>query len=212
MSLWEKETRLEGGEAEEARFCPRPSRGGRGANSDWAPDSVTEPRMPSSRATRRMPLMIRPATDEDRVAIARMAEEVVHAGDAFVYRSVDLVLGYWYAEAASIWIAEEGGDVAGTYVVKPNQPDRGAHVANAGYMVAATHRRAGVGRRLGEHSIETARGLGYTAMQFNMVVASNRSAVRLWEDLGFAIVGTLPEVFRHTSGELVDAYVMHRRL
>ena len=156
--------------------------------------------------------MIRPATDDDRDAIAGMAEEVVRAGDAFVYRSVDLVLDYWYAPHGAVHVAEIDGAVAGTYVVKPNQPDRGAHVANAGYMVATAHRGAGLGRWLGEHSIATARALGYAAMQFNMVVATNRAAVRLWEELGFAIVGTLPAVFEHADGRRVDAYVMHRAL
>jgi ribosomal protein S18 acetylase RimI-like enzyme len=44
------------------------------------------------------------------------------------------------------------------------------------------------------------------------VVSTNKAAVSLWQKLGFAIVGTLPEVFRHQSLGYVDAYVMHRFL
>ena len=97
-------------------------------------------------------------------------------------------------------------------MVKPNQSGRGSHVANAGYMVRGAKRGLGLGRAMGEHSIDTARELGYQAMQFNMVVATNRSAVTLWERLGFRVVGTMPGVFRHRREGLVDAHVMHLAL
>jgi hypothetical protein len=49
-------------------------------------------------------------------------------------------------------------------------------------------------------------------MQFNFVVASNDSAVRLWQRCGFAIVGRVPGAFRHHSLGLVDILIMHRFL
>ena len=54
--------------------------------------------------------------------------------------------------------------------------------------------------------------MGFHAMQFNMVVSTNESAVALWKKFGFSIVGTLPRAFRHRKLGLVDAYVMHRFL
>lgn len=75
---------------------------------------------------------------------------------------------------------------------------------------AATGR--GVARRMCEYSIEQARARGFRAMQFNFVVSSNARAVGLWQSLGFAIVGRLPEAFRLPSNEYVDAFVMHRAL
>lgn len=60
--------------------------------------------------------------------------------------------------------------------------------------------------------MEEARRQGFMAMQFNMVVSTNERAVALWQRMGFAIVGTLPKVFRHSGLGLVDAYVMHRTL
>ena len=65
---------------------------------------------------------------------------------------------------------------------------------------------------MAEHALEEARRLGYRAMQFNFVIATNESAVRLWQQLGFKIVGTLPGAFRHSQKGLVDAYVMFRSL
>lgn len=155
---------------------------------------------------------LRRATAADRPAIAGMAREVVEAGEMFVFERVGDVLDYWESPGATTYVAELEGRVAGTYVVKPNQKGRGAHVANAGYMVAAEFRRRGLGRRLGEHSLGVARALGFHAMQFNMVVATNASAVRLWEELGFRIVGTVPRVFLRPCGEYADAHVMYREL
>lgn len=141
-----------------------------------------------------------------------MAREVVAAGEMFVFEEVGQVLDYWLAPRGLVFVATVDDQVAGTYVVKPNHSGRGAHVANAGYMVAEARRGHGLGRAMGEHSIVTARDLGYRAMQFNMVVSTNRSAVVLWEQLGFQVVGTVPEVFRHPSEGLVDAHVMYLRL
>jgi ribosomal protein S18 acetylase RimI-like enzyme len=49
-------------------------------------------------------------------------------------------------------------------------------------------------------------------MQFNFVVSTNARAVRLWESLGFAVVGRLPEAFLHPAEGYVDALVMYRAL
>jgi ribosomal protein S18 acetylase RimI-like enzyme len=49
-------------------------------------------------------------------------------------------------------------------------------------------------------------------MQFNFVVATNKTALRLWKDLGFEIVGRLPGAFRHSGLGFVDVYVMYRGL
>jgi ribosomal protein S18 acetylase RimI-like enzyme len=79
-------------------------------------------------------------------------------------------------------------------------------------MVAAHASGKGIGRLLGEHCLREAKLAGYLAMQFNLVVSTNTVAVGLWRSLGFAIVGTLPKVFRHKTLGLLDAYVMHRFL
>jgi len=49
-------------------------------------------------------------------------------------------------------------------------------------------------------------------MQFNFVVSTNERAVRLWQSLGFEIVGRLPLAFRHPSLGYVDALVMFQTL
>ena len=85
-------------------------------------------------------------------------------------------------------------------------------MANAGYIVAAEARGQGLASALCEHSLDTARQLGFRAMQFNFVVCTNTAAVRVWEKHGFAVVGRLPAAFRHAALGLVDALVMYRAL
>jgi ribosomal protein S18 acetylase RimI-like enzyme len=109
-------------------------------------------------------------------------------------------------------VAESGGRVVGTYLLRPNRPGLGSHVANAAFMVSPSARGLGVGRAMGEHCLAEARRLGYRAMQFNFVVSTNEAAVKLWQRLGFRIAGTLPGAFRHRTRGFVDAYVMFRTL
>jgi ribosomal protein S18 acetylase RimI-like enzyme len=108
------------------------------------------------------------------------------------------------------YVAVENKIILGTYYIKPNQPGQGAHVCNAGYMVGAQARGKGIGRELCVHSLREAVNLGFKAMQYNLVAATNVYAVKLWKDLGFEIIGTLPKAFNHKARGLVDAYVMYQ--
>ena len=62
------------------------------------------------------------------------------------------------------------------------------------------------------HSLDEALHMGYRAMQYNLVAATNVAAVRLWQKMGFEIVGTLPQAFNHAALGLVGAHVMYRLL
>jgi ribosomal protein S18 acetylase RimI-like enzyme len=96
--------------------------------------------------------------------------------------------------------------------LRPNQSGGGSHVANAAFMVAPEARGHGIGRAMGEHCLNEARRIGFRAMQFNFVVSTNEAALKLWQDLGMKIVGTLPGAFRHPQKGYVDVYVMFRFL
>ena len=104
------------------------------------------------------------------------------------------------------------GIVVGSYYLRPNTLCLGAHVANAGYVVAEPCRRQGIGSRLCQHSLQAARQLGFRAMQFNLVVCTNTAGLRCWERNGFQVVGTLPGAFRHQRLGYVDALVMVQSL
>jgi GNAT superfamily N-acetyltransferase len=113
---------------------------------------------------------------------------------------------YWFAHSALVVVARVHSRLAGAYYVKANFVGRAAHIANAGYFVVAEHRGTGIGRALVEHSITEARRLGFDAMIFNLVFQSN-PARRLYESLGFAVVGRVP-----SAVDDEDALVYWRRL
>ena len=162
-----------------------------------------------------MVLIVRAAAEADREAIWHIFHAVVSTGDTYAYPTDtprDQALGWWFPPGGWTYVAELDNRVVGTYVMKANQPGQGSHTANCGYMVAGASAGSGVGEAMCRHSLEEAKRLGFLAMQFNFVVSTNVRAVALWQRCGFAIVGTLPEAFRHPTRGLVDAYVMHRRL
>lgn len=160
-------------------------------------------------------MLIRPAEARDRQAIAAIILPTIREGATYTLdpaMSEDDALAYWLGAGKETFVAEEDGAVLGTYYLRPNQAGGGAHVGNCGYMTSAAATGRGIARRMGEHSLEHARSRGYRAMQFNFVVSTNERAVRLWQSLGFEIVGRLPLAFRHPEAGYVDALVMYRTL
>ena len=158
-------------------------------------------------------MTIRPAAEYDWPAIWTLFRSVCEAGDAFAYDTDTpeaVARKLWFDPPATAFVAEDADTFLGTYFLRPNQPGRGSHVANGGYMVAEAAR----GRRLAEamcrHSIDTAAALGYRAIQFNCVVSTNTAAVRASAKCGFAVAATLPEAFHHPDGRFVDVFIMWR--
>jgi ribosomal protein S18 acetylase RimI-like enzyme len=121
-------------------------------------------------------------------------------------------LDYWLAADKETFVTEDDGRILGTYFMKTNQAGGGSHVCNCGYITAAEATGKGIARKMCGHSLDHARSRGYRAMQFNFVVSTNERAVRLWQDMGFDIVGRLPGAFRHPTRGEVDALVMFRAL
>lgn len=160
-------------------------------------------------------LSIRPATPADDDAIWAILEPTFRAGETYpIPRDVSRAdaLAYWRTPGHSVYVAEQDGRIVGTYYLRANTGGGGAHVANCGYMTAQDATGRGVARAMCTHSLDEARARGFTAMQFNFVIASNERAVHLWQSCGFRIVGTLPGAFAHPTRGLVDAYVMFRAL
>lgn len=142
-------------------------------------------------------------------------QTIVTEGTTYVFAadsSRQVAFAYWFGPGIRSYVLEQEGRLLGMAKIVANQCDRGAHVANASFMVDPAHSGQGAGRALGEFCLHAARVAGFLAMQFNFVVSTNVAAVALWQRLGFAIVGTLPRAFLHPQLGYVDAYVMHRFL
>jgi GNAT superfamily N-acetyltransferase len=155
---------------------------------------------------------IRAATDHDWPRIWPFFEATVRAGETYAY-PLDLTLetgrDLWMADPPGATVVlEDGGELLGSARMGPNRPGRGDHIGTASFMVAPEARGRGVGRALGEYVVQWHRDQGYRGIQFNAVVETNTSAVRLWQRLGFEIVGTVPGAFESRAHGLVGLHVM----
>ena len=158
---------------------------------------------------------LRPADASDVDAIWSILEPPIRAGETYTLpREMDReqALAYWFSSDHDVFVAEEDGEVLGTYYLRANQKGGGAHVGNCGYMTAARAAGRGVATAMCAHSLEYARTRGFRALQFNFVVSSNLPAIHLWQKFGFATVGRLPGAFLHPKLGYVDALVMYRTL
>jgi L-amino acid N-acyltransferase YncA len=158
---------------------------------------------------------IRKAIDQDRHEVWEIFTSVIQTGDTYVFapdtpkEDLDKI---WFGPYMETYVLEDNGEILGTYVIKPNQVDLGAHIANGSYMVHPKAQGRGIGNLLCEHSLVEAKRFGFKAMQFNIVVSTNKVAVKLWQKHGFEIIGTIPEGFNHLELGYVDAYIMFRKL
>jgi len=158
------------------------------------------------------PLQIRPYGPSDWPAVWALLEPVFRAGETFPHdpaiTEAEAQVA-WVEQSQAVMVAVDLSEaVVGTYYLRPNTLTLGAHVANAGYVVAEHYRRQGIGSRLCQHSLQAARRLRFRAMQFNLVVGTNTAGIRCWQRNGFQVVGTLPGAFRHRQLGYVDALVM----
>jgi ribosomal protein S18 acetylase RimI-like enzyme len=160
-------------------------------------------------------MAIRAAIASDSDAIWKILEPVIRGGDTYTLpadMTREDALAYWNSRGHEVFVSEENGEILGTYYLRANQKGGGAHVANCGYVTAPWASGRGVARAMCQHSLEHAKSRGFRAMQFNFVVSSNERAVRLWQSMGFEIVGRVPGAFIHPALGVVDALVMYRHL
>jgi GNAT superfamily N-acetyltransferase len=162
-------------------------------------------------------MVVRTATEADWARIWPFFAAIVAAGETYAYPTdltIDTARSLWMASppGRTVVAVDGGGTVLGSAKMGPNRPGRGAHVATASFMVDPAGQGRGVGRALGEEMLSWARSAGYRAVQFNAVVETNTTAVRLWRALGFEILATVPEAFDHPRYGYVGLHIMYCRL
>jgi ribosomal protein S18 acetylase RimI-like enzyme len=160
-------------------------------------------------------LNFRLTNELDETALWELIQPIIRTGGSYVFSpdsSREKMMGYWLNSDKKTYLAELEGELVGTFYIRENQPDLGNHICNAGFMVGQNHGRKGIGRAMGQFALEEARRLGYQAMQFNFVLESNVYAVRLWKNLGFEVLGKIPEAYRHPELGLVSALIMYQKL
>ena len=158
---------------------------------------------------------IREALEKDFDQIWEIFHQIVSAGETFAihrYANKKKAHHIWIEQPQKTYVCEKNKKILGTYYLKKNHGGGGCHVCNCGYMVDMKAEGKGLGTMMCEHSQKIAKELGYKAMQFNLVLVSNKKAVSLWTKLGFDTVGKIPKAFDHPKIGYVDALVMHKWL
>ncbi len=175
-------------------------------------------------------LTIRRQVEADRDQIWGIIKAVISTGDTYYFApdsSKMKMIDYWFDKKKKGYVAvlsepsavaeglssqEISEKIVGIFFITQNFPDLASHIANAAYMVSPDARGIGVGRAMAEFSLIEAKRLGFKAMQFNFVIKTNENAVKLWLDLGFEIIGEIPEAFSHSTKGAINALIMYRKL
>lgn len=152
---------------------------------------------------------------KDEQGLYKIFQEVVDSGSQFPYEcsSIQEFHRQFFHPQGQVYVCHSlQGEVIGGFYIRSNFSGRSSHIANAAYMIQATYRGKGIGSLLIKASLHLAKDFGFQAIQFNMVLSQNTLAVKLYEKLGFNIIGTLPQAVRNPDGNYQDGYVMHRKL
>lgn len=155
-----------------------------------------------------MNIKIREYTTEDAAVASKIWNQVVE--DAVAFPQEDMLTvetgDAFFKEQTYTGIAEnvEDGQVVGLYILHPNNVGRCGHICNASYAVKRDMRGLHIGEKLVLNCLAMAKEKGFRIMQFNAVVASNVTALHLYERLGFKKLGVIPEGFRMADGHYED--------
>ncbi len=150
----------------------------------------------------RVKMIVRKYEDKDLQEMIRIWNEVVDDGVAFPQEEyLDEVSGKaFFASQTYTGVAEKDGQVAGLYILHPNNIGRCGHICNASYAVSSHVRGQHIGEKLVKDCLEKGKAFGFKVLQFNAVVESNIHARHLYERLGFVQLGTIPGGFRMKDG------------
>ena len=154
-----------------------------------------------------MEIIIREYIEKDIPEMVAIWNQVVEDGIAFPQEDyLNIETGKDFFESQSFCgVAEtQNGKILGLYILHPNNIGRCGHISNASYAVSSESRGLGIGEKLVRHCIEQARLLDFKILQFNAVVATNKAARRLYENIGFTQLGVIPGGFRLKDGKYED--------
>ena len=155
-----------------------------------------------------MEILIRKYNEGDLNEMCNIWNRVVEDGNAFPQEELLNEKGgkEFFSSQSYCAVAEKTSDkaVCGLYILHPNNVGRCAHICNASFAVSENSRGLHIGRALVLDCIEQAKRLGFGILQFNAVVATNTYARRLYEQLGFTRLGTIPKGFRMKDGSYED--------
>ena len=148
----------------------------------------------------------------DLAAMREIWNAVVEAGDAFPQTEPladDAQARTFFGGQTHTAVAADGEGIAGLYILHPNNIGRCGHIANASFAVRPGARGRGMGEALVRDCMARGAEYGFRILQFNAVVASNSSAIRLYERLGFRRLGRVEGGFRRPDGTYADILLLY---
>jgi putative acetyltransferase len=160
-------------------------------------------------------ILVRPADPDDASELVILAAAVGReAGDWLLttetWRPVADERRYLRAVRrhpdAAVLVAVDHDRVVGRLSLARDPHPASAHVADLGLMVAASHRRQGIGRALLEAAVAWARRAGVSKLELH-VFPWNEPAIQLYESFGFEREG-LRRGHYLRDGVPVDALLM----
>lgn len=152
---------------------------------------------------------------KDEKDLYEIFREVVEAGSQFPYEcsSIEEFRRQFFTPQGKVYVCHSlQGEVVGGFFLRANYSGRANHIANSAYMIRKKDRGKGIGSLLIKASLHLAKKQGFKAMQYNLVLSQNPLAVKLYERLGFNIIGTIPHAIRNADGTSQDAHIMHRKI
>jgi len=158
---------------------------------------------------------LKPFSQEDENCLYEIFRDVVDSGTQFPYEcnSVQEFYRQFFAPTSHVYVCHSSTkEVIGGFYIRSNFSGRSNHIANAAYMIKSPYRGRGIGTLLVNASLEIAKDLGFQSMQFNMVLSQNIAAIRLYQKLGFNIIGTIPQAIRNPDGSYQEGHILYREL
>mmetsp|Transcript_8785 Transcript_8785/g.12221 ORF Transcript_8785/g.12221 Transcript_8785/m.12221 type:complete len:231 (+) Transcript_8785:150-842(+) len=142
-------------------------------------------------------ISIGPFETVDDIAIGRdLMNQVIVEGKSWpfdkIFEDTQSFEGYFLSHAAFVVKSKDNNQILGCFYIKPNFPGRCSHICNGGFITTPKWRGKGVGRLMAVTFLHFAKLLGYRASYFNLVFASNKASVALWDSLGFERVASIP--------------------
>jgi GNAT superfamily N-acetyltransferase len=157
----------------------------------------------------------RQVTPADEAALWELLEPVFRQGGTYVFATdtpKEVLMAYWMGKDKTTFLVEHEGLLVGSFFLKANQEGLGDHVCNAGFVVSQKAEGQGIGTWMGLRALQEAKERGFLAMQFNFVIQTNQRALRLWANLGFSILGEIPDAYRHPDLGMVPALILYQKL
>ena len=162
-----------------------------------------------------MSVIIKPLDKSEFELIWPFFHDILKAGKTYSYdpdTTLEEGRNIWCAPEKKAYVALVDDVPVGTFYIRANQLGLGDHIANGGFMVSPNHTGKGYGREMAREMVNIAKEMGFYGMQFNFIVEDNGASLHIWKDMGFEVVGTVPDAMRHSEKGYTPVHILYRKL